>query len=133
MKHIVALLASFFAVTLLHPAHAQTDGNATAYLPSCAAALDILQGRKPAADSPEAAGQLRRAAMCFNALNAVLNVEPYLQREYSACAPGNAQLTAAQALLNHTQLSARQIAEEAMKIAGKMCIYTNESFTFEEL
>ncbi len=40
---------------------------------------------------------------------------------------------AAQALLDHTQLSARQIAEEAMKIAGRMCIYTNEEFTFEEL
>jgi ATP-dependent HslUV protease subunit HslV len=40
---------------------------------------------------------------------------------------------AAQALADHTQLSARQIAEQAMKIAGKMCIYTNESVTFEEL
>ena len=28
---------------------------------------------------------------------------------------------------------ARTIAEEAMKIAGKMCIYTNQQFTFEEL
>ncbi len=42
-------------------------------------------------------------------------------------------LSAAQALAEHTQLSARQIAEQAMKIAGKMCIYTNESVTFEEL
>ena len=40
---------------------------------------------------------------------------------------------AAQALADHTQLSARQIAEQAMKIAGKMCIYTNENVTFEEL
>jgi ATP-dependent HslUV protease subunit HslV len=40
---------------------------------------------------------------------------------------------AAQALADHTELSARQIAEQAMKIAGKMCIYTNESVTFEEL
>jgi ATP-dependent HslUV protease subunit HslV len=40
---------------------------------------------------------------------------------------------AAEALAKHTQLSAREIAEEAMKIAGKMCIYTNESTTFEEL
>lgn len=40
---------------------------------------------------------------------------------------------AAEALLNHTQLPARQIAEEAMKIAGKMCIYTNEKVTIEEL
>src|SRR6202166_1947973 len=40
---------------------------------------------------------------------------------------------AAQALATHTQLTARQIAEEAMKIAGKMCIYTNDSVTIEEL
>jgi ATP-dependent HslUV protease subunit HslV len=42
-------------------------------------------------------------------------------------------LSAAQALADHTELSARQIAEQAMKIAGKMCIYTNENVTFEEL
>jgi len=41
--------------------------------------------------------------------------------------------TAAQALAAHTQLSARQIAEEAMKIAGTMCIYTNDKVTIEEL
>src|SRR5256714_2451423 len=40
---------------------------------------------------------------------------------------------AAQALAEHSQLSARQIAEEAMKIAGKMCIYTNDKVTIEEL
>lgn len=40
---------------------------------------------------------------------------------------------AAQALSEHTELSARQIAEEAMKIAGKMCIYTNDKVTIEEL
>lgn len=40
---------------------------------------------------------------------------------------------AAQALLDHTQLPARQVAEEAMKIAGKMCIYTNDRVTIEEL
>jgi ATP-dependent HslUV protease subunit HslV len=41
--------------------------------------------------------------------------------------------SAAQALADHTQLSARQIAEEAMKIASKICIYTNEKVTIEEL
>jgi ATP-dependent HslUV protease subunit HslV len=40
---------------------------------------------------------------------------------------------AAQALAEHTELPARQIAEEAMKIAGKMCIYTNDKVTIEEL
>jgi len=41
--------------------------------------------------------------------------------------------SAAQALAEHTQLSARQIAEEAMKIASKICIYTNDKVTIEEL
>src|ERR1700745_393874 len=40
---------------------------------------------------------------------------------------------AAQALAAHTQLSARQIADEAMRIAGSMCIYTNDKVTIEEL
>ena len=40
---------------------------------------------------------------------------------------------AAKALIEHTELSARRIAEEAMRIAGRICIYTNESVTIEEL
>jgi ATP-dependent HslUV protease, peptidase subunit HslV len=40
---------------------------------------------------------------------------------------------AAQALADHTQLAPREIAEEAMKIASRMCIYTNERITIEEL
>jgi ATP-dependent HslUV protease, peptidase subunit HslV len=42
-------------------------------------------------------------------------------------------LAAAKALAENTNLPARKIAEEAMKIAGKICIYTNENFTVEEL
>jgi ATP-dependent HslUV protease subunit HslV len=42
-------------------------------------------------------------------------------------------LSAATALIRHTQLSARQIAEEAMNVAAKVCIYTNGNITFEEL
>jgi ATP-dependent HslUV protease subunit HslV len=40
---------------------------------------------------------------------------------------------AATALLRNTRLSARRIVEEAMAIAGKICIYTNENVTYEEL
>ena len=42
-------------------------------------------------------------------------------------------LAAASALLKHTKLSAREVAEEAMAIAGKICIYTNQNVTFEEM
>jgi ATP-dependent HslUV protease subunit HslV len=42
-------------------------------------------------------------------------------------------LAAARALLNHTELSARQIAEEALKIAGQICIYSNLNLVVEEI
>jgi ATP-dependent HslUV protease, peptidase subunit HslV len=42
-------------------------------------------------------------------------------------------MAAATALMRNTDLSARRIAEEAMAIAGKICIYTNDKVTFEEL
>ncbi len=42
-------------------------------------------------------------------------------------------LAAARALNKFTDLSAREIAQEAMQIAGKICIYTNDSITLEEL
>jgi ATP-dependent HslUV protease subunit HslV len=40
---------------------------------------------------------------------------------------------AAQALADHTKLAPKEIAEEAMKIASRMCIYTNDRITIEEL
>src|SRR5271168_3022055 len=40
---------------------------------------------------------------------------------------------AAQALADHTKLAPREIAEEAMKIASRLCIYTNDRITIEDL
>lgn len=42
-------------------------------------------------------------------------------------------LSAAIALMRNTKLSAKHIAEQAMLIAGKVCIYTNDNVTYEEL
>jgi ATP-dependent HslUV protease subunit HslV len=42
-------------------------------------------------------------------------------------------MSAALALLGNTKLSARHIAEQAMAIAGRICIYTNDNVTYEEL
>lgn len=41
--------------------------------------------------------------------------------------------SAAKALLLKTELSAREIAETALGIAGQICIYTNTNMTIEEL
>ena len=40
---------------------------------------------------------------------------------------------AATALIRHTDLNARGIVEEAMKIAASLCAYTNDSIVIEEL
>ena len=42
-------------------------------------------------------------------------------------------MAAGKALAKHTQLTARQIAEEAMAITADICIYTNDRITIEEL
>jgi len=41
--------------------------------------------------------------------------------------------SAATALIENTTLSAREIVEKSMNIAGKICIYTNDSVAIEEL
>ncbi len=41
--------------------------------------------------------------------------------------------SAARALVRHTDLSATEIAKEAMKIAAEICIYTNDHIVLEEL
>lgn len=46
---------------------------------------------------------------------------------------GSYALAAARALLTHTELNARQIAEEALRIAGEICIYSNQHIIVEEL
>lgn len=42
-------------------------------------------------------------------------------------------LSAARAMMKHTQLSAKEIAEEALSIAGEICIYTNSNLIIEEI
>jgi ATP-dependent HslUV protease subunit HslV len=46
---------------------------------------------------------------------------------------GNFAAASARALLEHTDLNARRVAEEAMKLAAELCIYTNHAIQLEEL
>ncbi|WP_286203514.1 ATP-dependent protease subunit HslV [Pseudoalteromonas sp. NBT06-2] len=41
--------------------------------------------------------------------------------------------SAATALLENTELSAREIAEKSLTIAGNICVFTNQNHTIEEL
>jgi ATP-dependent HslUV protease subunit HslV len=42
-------------------------------------------------------------------------------------------LAAARALMANTEMTAREIAEKSLRIAGEICIYTNDHITIEEL
>lgn len=46
---------------------------------------------------------------------------------------GPMALAAARALLAHTNLSAREIVESALKIAAEICVYTNDEIRIETL
>jgi ATP-dependent HslUV protease, peptidase subunit HslV len=46
---------------------------------------------------------------------------------------GNYALAAAKALVRHGDLDARAVAEEAMRIAATICVFTNDQVTVEEL
>ncbi len=46
---------------------------------------------------------------------------------------GSFALSAARALAKHTKLPAKEIAQEAMRIASEICIFTNANFKMEEL
>lgn len=41
--------------------------------------------------------------------------------------------SAAKALMENTDLSARDVVEKSLSIAGDICVYTNHNFTIEEL
>lgn len=46
---------------------------------------------------------------------------------------GNYALAAGKALLKHSDLSAKEVAAEAMKIASGICVYTNDHIIIEEI
>lgn len=46
---------------------------------------------------------------------------------------GNFALSAAKALLNNTNLDAKEIALKSMEIASDICVYTNNNFVIEEV
>ena len=46
---------------------------------------------------------------------------------------GNYALAAARALIENTDLSAKEIAEKALHIAASICVYTNHNVIVEEV
>jgi len=60
-------------------------------------------------------------------------VEPEDGKIASIGSGGNYAISAARALDKHANLSARELVEESLKIAGELCIYTNTNIKILEL
>jgi len=60
-------------------------------------------------------------------------VEPEDGKIASIGSGGNYALSSARALDKHANLSARELVEESLKIAGELCIYTNTNIKLLEL
>jgi ATP-dependent HslUV protease, peptidase subunit HslV len=59
-----------------------------------------------------------------------------IEPDDGVCAIGSGgpfALASARALVKHTKLSAKEIAQEAMRVASEICIFTNANFSIEEL
>ena len=97
MKQWIAIVAALLIET---QAHAQSDANSgRVYLPSCLAAAEIVQGKHPAADSEDAAKQLKQAAICFGAVTAIMNLEPFFKPEFAMCPPADSKVSFPQLVL----------------------------------
>ena len=100
MKPWIGIVAALLIAT---QTHAQTDTtSAKVFYPSCSVAADIVQGKRPAADSEDAAKQLRHAAICFGAVTAIMNLEPFFKPEFAMCPPADSTVSFKQMILTLT-------------------------------
>ena len=87
MKHWLELLERSWLEPKSMPKSMRASG--TTFYPSCLAAVDVVQGKRPAADSEDAARQLRQASACFGAVTAIMKLEPLFKPEFSVCPPSD--------------------------------------------
>ena len=87
MKYWIGIVGAFLLAVQAHAQNDPTSG--TAFYPSCLAAADIIQGKRPATDSEDAAKQLRQASACFGAVTAIMKLTPLLKTEFAMCPPSD--------------------------------------------
>ena len=87
MKHWIGVAG---AILVAAQAHAQSDpASGATFYPSCLAAADIVQGKRPATDSEDAARQVRQASPCFGAVMAIMKLAPLFKSEFAICPPAD--------------------------------------------
>lgn len=145
MKHTARKVRRMYNDTVI-AGFAGTAADAFALFAKFEAKLEEFRGNLPRAAVELAKDwRLDRALRQLQALLAVANAEHSLiisgtgdviesdDGVIGIGSGGGYAAAAARALTKHSTLSAREIAEEAMRIAAGLCVYTNDRITVEEL
>src|SRR5262249_48344273 len=87
MKQWIVIVVVFYIGKKLE---AKSDApSGPVFFPSCMAGADFVKSKRPAADSEDAAKQLRLASGCFAAVTAIMKLEPLFKPEFAVCPPAD--------------------------------------------
>lgn len=89
---LAAMILLLIVTAPARAAPAEATGNM--FYQSCMVAADLMEGHSPPNDE-----QLDKAPMCFGAITAVINLEPFLKPEYAMCPPKGNNITYGQIVL----------------------------------
>jgi hypothetical protein len=88
----VAFVFAFLTVNA--PAHAaDLEATGNMFYQSCMAAADIMEGHHPSDE------QFEKTPMCFGAVTAIINLEPFLKPEFAMCPPKGSKISYGQMIL----------------------------------
>ena len=77
-------------------AQAATDATGLFFYASCMAADDITAGRPAPSDPQALESEVNKAAMCFGAVSAIGDLQPFLKPEFAMCVPKGGSISRAQ-------------------------------------
>jgi hypothetical protein len=90
LTRTIAAVFAFLAVAA--PAHADVDAPGNMFYENCMAAAAIMEGHA-------SEKQYDKAPMCFGAVTAIINLEPFLKPEYAMCPPKGSKISYGQIIL----------------------------------
>ena len=97
---IVAFTVTSILLTASPSARADSgDASGTMFYASCMAAGDIMEDRLPRSGPEASADRFEKASMCFGAVTALMNLEPFFKPEFGMCPPPNTKISYYQMVL----------------------------------
>jgi hypothetical protein len=92
-SRIFAAVSVFAFLSVSAPAHADSGATGNMFYQSCMAAADIIEGHHPSDE------QFEKTPMCFGAVTAIMNLEPFLKPEFAMCPPKGSKISYGQVIL----------------------------------